>query len=169
MEAFGTYRCVSCRKGPLVGGDEMLSCTILPGSSFGDFSDEEISCDNTSSRKLENFLQISSTSSNLNKPSSFLSSQQGTSDKIIEQYSNVSTPQDNPSPSTTSNSIRGSETPTPQPDEVYSDNDEYQPPRFFQRKILNFVLVLIVVSSLQLVGCVESLPQLPQTFLVTHL
>ncbi|KAL7075605.1 hypothetical protein ACQ4LE_005299, partial [Meloidogyne hapla] len=123
MESFGTYKCVSCRKGPLVGGDEMLSCTMLPGSSFGDFSDEELGGD-TTSRKLENFLQTNNTSSNLTKS---FSSQQSTSEKIIEQYSNVSTPQD-PSPSTASNSIRGSETPTPQPDEVYSDNDEYQPP-----------------------------------------
>lgn len=130
MEAFGTYRCVPCRKGPLVGGDEMLSCTMLPGSSFGDFSDDELVGVPTSSKKLENFLQQNTNNlSTLNKSS--FSSQQSTSEKIIvDQYSNVSTPQD-PSPSTTSNSIRGSETPTPQPDEIYSDNDEYQPPRFF--------------------------------------
>uniref|UniRef100_A0A915P1W1 Uncharacterized protein n=1 Tax=Meloidogyne floridensis TaxID=298350 RepID=A0A915P1W1_9BILA len=43
MEAFGTYRCVPCRKGPLVGGDEMLSCTMLPDAcmSIDQGSDED--------------------------------------------------------------------------------------------------------------------------------
>jgi len=110
-ETFGTFTCSACRNNLLVGGDAMLSATP---QRKNDLFEDEIKKDPKYDEVDEAGTSAASFSLDF-------------AQSCMEQYSSVSTP---PEPTTASNSVGGSQTPTPQPEGTGSDNDEYQPPGY---------------------------------------
>lgn len=119
---FGPYNCLTCRNSPLIGSDSKLY-QMPQSAEVGSISeDEEFGGDQSGQKYCESTAKLG---------------EHSTRDNLNEFYSGFSTPFDDPSPTTASNSIGGSATPTPQPEGTGSDNDEYQPPGLELNKNFN--------------------------------